>query len=585
MTSLAYTLTDIVGSSFEAHGLDRAFGRVTVSDRSDLAQFQCNGAMAASKQARKNPRDVATAIVEDLQKNGIFSKLDIAGPGFINLNITDDFLQDFLGKVAVDDRLGVPSLGYEYTAVLDYGGPNVAKAMHVGHLRSAIIGESVRRILNFAGYKTLGDIHVGDWGTNIGMLIDNYLTTGESHLIADADLADEDTVAKLVDDMAERYPRSAQDAKDNPEAMDRARATALKFQNKEQPYYGLWEKIRAISLADMKKNYEALDVHFDLWKGEADVHDYIAPMVDDLRGKGYAVESDGAWVFPVAQNDDKKEIPPLILYKRDGAVMYGTTDLATIVERMRLYHPAKIVYIVDQRQNLHFEQVFRASRRGGIVPETTELTFAGFGTMNGPDGKPFKTRAGGVMRLDDLIQMAIEKARVRMEEAHVGEDMPESEREDIARKVAIAAIKFADLQNARMADYVFDLDRLTSFEGKTGPYLLYQAVRIKSLLKKADYNADGKGTLLLGDVDRPLALMLTEFPDAVDASVKGYAPHYLCDYAYRLSQAFSSFYGNCHILSESDVALRASRLALCAQVYKRLELLFGLLGIRIPDRM
>lgn len=585
MTSLAQTLSDIVASTFEAQGLDRAFGRVTVSDRSDLAQFQCNGAMAASKQAKKNPRDVATAIVEELKKNEIFANIDIAGPGFINLNVTDAYLQSFLGKVAADERLGVPSLGYKDTAVLDYGGPNIAKAMHVGHLRSAIIGESVRRTLNFVGYKTLGDIHVGDWGTNLGMLIDNYMTTGESHLIADADINDAATVQMLVEDMAERYPRAATDAKDNPEVMDRARATALKLQNKEQPYYGLWEKIRVISLADMKKNYEALDVHFDLWKGEADVHDYIAPMVDDLRGKGFAVESDGAWVFPVARNDDKKEIPPLILYKRDGAVMYGTTDLATIVERMKLYNPAKIVYIVDQRQNLHFEQVFRAVRTGGIVPETTELTFAGFGTMNGPDGKPFKTRAGGVMRLDDLIQMAIEKARVRMEEAHVGADMPEEEREDIARKVAIAAIKFADLQNARIADYVFDLDRLTSFEGKTGPYLLYQAVRIKSLLKKADYNGDGKDTLVLQDVDRPLALMLTELPDAVDGSAKNYAPHHLCDYAYRLSQAFSSFYGNCHILSESDAALRASRLALCAQVFKRLELVFGLLGINIPERM
>jgi arginyl-tRNA synthetase len=457
--------------------------------------------------------------------------------------------------------------------------------MHVGHLRAAIIGDAVRRIMGFTGYKTLGDVHLGDWGTNLGMLIDNYITSGETGIILDADMNDAAVIETLVDDMAERYPRAATAAKDNPEIMDRARAAAVKLQNKETPHYPIWKKIREISILDMKKNYTALGVHFDLWKGEADVHDYIAPMVDDLRAEGFAVESDGAWVVPVAKNDDKKEIPPLILYKRDGAVMYGTTDMATIVERVKLYNPVKIVYIVDQRQSLHFEQVFRAARLGGIAPESIELTHAGFGTMNGPDGKPFKTRAGGVMRLDDLIAMAKEKARARMEEAHVAEDMPADEKEGVARKVAIAAIKFADLQNARQVDYVFDLDRLTSFEGKTGPYLLYQAVRIKSLLKKAEYSGNGSDTLILHDVDRPLALMLSELPDAVDASAKSYAPHYLCDYAYRLSQAFSSFYGNCHILSEADGALRASRLALCLQVFKRLELVLGLLGIDIPERM
>lgn len=585
MSSLSQNLTDIVGTAFASQGLDPAFGRVTVSDRSDLAQFQCNGAMPASKAAQRPPRDVAASIVAELQKNPAFAKIEIAGPGFINLSVTDSFLQSFLQNIGADERLGVPDLGHKDTVVLDYGGPNVAKAMHVGHLRAAIIGDSVRRIMAFAGYKTLGDVHLGDWGTNLGMLIDNYITTGETGVILDADISDPAIIEKLVDDMAERYPRAATEAKDNPEVMDRARAAAVKLQNRENPYYPIWEKIREISILDMKKNYNALGVHFDLWKGEADVHDYIAPMVDDLRSKGFAVESDGAWVVPVAKNDDKKEVPPLILYKRDGAVMYGTTDMATIVERVKLYNPLKIVYVVDQRQGLHFEQVFRAARLGGIAPDSIELTHAGFGTMNGTDGKPFKTRAGGVLRLSDLISMAIEKAQSRMAEAHVGEDMPQAEKDDIAHKVAIAAIKFADLQNARQADYVFDLDRLTSFEGKTGPYLLYQAVRIKSLLRKAEYNSAGQDILSLQDVDRPLALVLAELPDAVDAAAKNYAPHYLCDYAFRLSQAFSSFYGNCHILSEPDASLRASRLALCAQVYKRLELVLSLLGIDIPERM
>jgi arginyl-tRNA synthetase len=426
---------------------------------------------------------------------------------------------------------------------------------------------------------------MGDWGTHMGMLIDDYLTKNEQDMVLKTDLSSQEQIDALMTDMAERYPRAAGAAKENPALMERAQAATVKLQNKEQPHYGIWQKIRDVSVLGMKKNYDALGVHFDLWKGEADVHDYIAPMVDALRAKDYAVESDGACVIYVAQNDDKKEIPPLILYKRDGAVMYGTTDMATIVERVKLYSPAKIVYIVDQRQSLHFEQVFRAVRRGGIVADGTELTHAGFGTMNGPDGKPFKTRAGGVMRLDDLIAMAEEKAFIRMDEANLAKDMSTVEKEDVAHKVAIAAIKFADLQNQRHADYIFDIDRLTSFEGKTGPYLLYQAVRIKSLLKKAEYDVSRTSALQLHDVDRPLALLLTELPDSVEAAVKSYAPHYLCDYAYRLAQAFSSFYGNCHILSEEDAALRDSRLSLCAQTFRQLELTLGLLGINIPERM
>lgn len=585
MSSLSQKLSLIVGDAFEKHGFDRSFGRVGVSDRADLAQFQCNGAMIAAKGAKKNPRDVANDIVQELGKNAVFSKIDIAGPGFININVTDAYLASYLKEASESTRAGMEESGKGITAVLDYGGPNIAKAMHVGHLRAAIIGDSVRRIMDFAGYKTLGDVHMGDWGTHMGMLIDDYLSKNEQDMVLKADLSSQAQIDALMEDMAERYPRAATAAKETPALMERAQQATVKLQNHEQPHYGIWEKIRNVSVLGMKKNYDALGVHFDLWKGEADVHDYIAPMVDELRAKHFAIESDGAWVVPVAQNDDKKEVPPLILYKRDGAVMYGTTDMATLVERMKLYNPAKIVYIVDQRQSLHFEQVFRAARKGSIVPDATELTHAGFGTMNGPDGKPFKTRAGGVMRLDDLIAMAEEKALVRMDEANLAKDISTEEKEDVAHKVALAAIKFADLQNQRHQDYVFDMDRLTSFEGKTGPYLLYQAVRIKSLLKKADYDLLTVSPLQLQEVDRPLALLLTALPDAVEAAIKNYAPHYIADYAYRLAQAFSSFYGNCHILSEEDKALRDSRLTLCAQTYRRLELALGLLGIQIPERM
>lgn len=584
MMSLISKLSDVVGKAFEAQGLPVELGAVQVSDRPDLAQFQCNGAMAAAKLAKKNPREVAQGVVDTLQASDIFSKIEIAGPGFINLTVTGDYLQNHLKDIAGDDRLGVPVLG-DGTVVLDYGGPNIAKPMHVGHLRAAIIGDSVRRVMKFAGYDTLGDVHMGDWGTHLGMLIGDYLREGEEDLVLKTDVNDPAAVQAMMDDMAVRYPKASASAKEDAELMAQAQATTVKLQNKEEPYITIWQKIFDVSVAGMKKTYANLGVHFDLWKGEAAVHDYIAPMVDDLKEKGLAVQDDGAWIVPVALDDDKKEIPPLILYKRDGAVMYGTTDMATCVERVKLYDPVKMIYVVDQRQSLHFEQVFRAVKKGGIVREEVELTHAGFGTMNGKDGKPFKTRAGGVMRLEDLIAMAEEKARERLAEADLAQDMGDEEREDVAHKVALAAIKFADLQNQRQSDYVFDLDRLTSFEGKTGPYLLYQAVRIKSLLRKAAYDLGAAKDFVLQDADTPLALLLTELPEYFAASLANYAPHHLCEYAYKLAQTFSSFYGNCHILSEEDEALKNSRLALCALTYQQLELVLEKLGIAIPERM
>lgn len=588
MTSLAQKLSAIVGDAFVAAELPAEYGVVRVSDRPDLAQFQCNGAMPAAKKAGKSPRDVAQGIIDTLTKNPAFGKLDIAGPGFININITDAFLTAHLADVAADIRHGVPVVSKGDNVIVDYGGANIAKAMHVGHLRPAIIGESVKRFMNYAGYHTLGDVHLGDWGTHMGMLIADYIREGQGDMVLNTDINDADAVQRLMDDMAVRYPKAAAAAKADEALMKIAQETTVKLQNKDVPYFPIWQKIFDVSVAGLKKTYALLDVHFEIWKGEACVHDLIAPMVEDLKKKGFAVESEGAWVFPVARNDDKKEVPPLILYKRDGAVMYGTTDLATLVDRMEVNKPSKVVYIVDQRQALHFEQVFRAAYTGGIVPRNVELTHAGFGTMNGLDGKPFKTRDGGVLRLEDLIESATEKALARMSEAHIAEDMSAAERADVANKVAVAAIKFGDLQNQRQADYIFDLDRMTRFEGKTGPYLLYQAVRIKSLLRKAEeqgISVPKAPSFMLEDVDRPLALLLTELPDYVDGALRAYAPHFLCDYAYKLAQAFSSFYGNCHIISEENAALRASRLALCAQTYAQLETVLSLLGLSIPERM
>ncbi|PZP57393.1 MAG: arginine--tRNA ligase [Micavibrio aeruginosavorus] len=586
MQSIIQKLSDIVGTAFVAEGLEASFGRVVFSDRPDLAQFQCNGAMSAAKAAKQNPRAVAEKIIGHLQNNDLFLKVEIAGPGFINLTLKDNVLSEHVSAIAGDERSGVPVFNSGDTIVLDYGGPNIAKAMHVGHLRSGIIGDTLRRILSFAGYKTLGDIHMGDWGTHMGMLFNDYMKRGEQNIVLDTDLSDPESVQRLFDDMGERYPRASGAAKEDEAIRAEALEATVKLQNGDPLFREMWEKVRAVSVMAMEKNYRALNVEFDLWKGEADVHELIAPMVEKLKAGHYAIPSDGAIVIPVMQNDDTKEYPPLILVKRDGGFMYGTTDLATLQERMDLYKPAKIIYVVDQRQHLHFEQVFRAAKIGGIVPKDVELTHAGHGTMNGTDGKPFKTRAGGVLKLEDLIAMGLQKARERLHEAGMDKDVSPAELEDIAHKVAIAAIKFADLQNNRIADYVFDLDRLTQFEGKTGPYLLYQAVRIKSLLQKADAQGFKAGSNILSiDENRSLLLLLSAFPESVDNAVRNYTPHVLCDHAYKLAQEFSAFYAKVHILSETDEVKRASLILLCRAVYAQLEKTLGLLGIDIPERM
>ncbi len=577
MTSIVQKLSNIVGQAFEEQGLPPELGTVRVSDRPDLCQFQCNGAMAAAKLAKKNPREVAQGLLEHpviKYQDDFFEKVEIAGPGFININMSDNFIAQHLAEI--DDRAGIAKSGEGQTAIIDYGGPNIAKPMHVGHLRSSIIGDSLRRILGFAGYKTIGDVHLGDWGTPMGMILSELEIRGHKGDVT-------------MEELAEIYPAAAADCKADEARMAKARAATKALQDKDEFYTKRWRQFIDISIEGMKANFDALGVHFDEWKGEADAHPFIAPMVEDLKSKGIAVESDGALVIDIAQADDKKEIPPLLLLKSDGAVMYSTTDLGTIIDRVRTHNPHKIIYVVDQRQALHFEQVFRAALKGGLVAQNQpELTFAGFGTMNGTDGKPFKTRAGGVMKLEDLISMAIEKAQKRLDEASLADDIDDQERADIANKVALAAIKFADLQNQRQSDYVFDLDRMTSFEGKTGPYLLYQAVRIQSLLRKAEsqnLRIPESQIIAIEDSNRALSLLLAELPDHFENAHKNYTPHVLCDYAYKLAQEFSSFYANCYILSEEDETLRNSRLELCRQTHKQLILVLGLLGIEVPKRM
>ena len=576
MASLSGRLTELMEEAFNALELPVRHARVSVSAPDQNAEFQCNGAMSCAKIARINPREIAQQIIDILHEKGgseVFAELFVGGAGFINIVLNESFIAQHLKQTGVQEGFGVEQSGEGQTIILDYGGPNVAKAMHVGHLRSGIIGDALRRICFRAGYKTVGDIHMGDWGTPMGMILSELDIIGHEGDVT-------------MEMLAEIYPKASADSKAEEERMALARVATRKLQEGDKQYTRTWRQFIDVSIAGMKENYAALGVYFDEWKGESHAYPYVADMVEDLKARGIAVKDEGAWIIPVAKDDDKKEIPPLILLKSDGAVLYSTTDMATIIDRMKCHNPDKIVYVVDQRQNLHFEQVFRAVRIAGIVgKETPELTFAGFGTMNGTDGKPFKTRAGGVMRLDDLIFMAREKAYARLDEAELAKDMDDEERDDVAHKVAIAALKFADLQNNRISDYIFDIDRMTSFEGKTGPYLLYQAVRIQSLLRRAGIEGQVECDYIIDDDTRTLALLLAEYPDHFDSALKNYTPHILCDYVYRLAQEFSSFYGNCHILSEKDETRKNSLLALCQHTHAQLTEVLGLLGIEVPARM
>lgn len=588
MTSLVHKLSDMVGAAFVASGFPRELGRVMVSDRPDLAQFQCNGAMAAAKTAKKNPREVAQAVVERLLKNPVFSKIEIAGPGFINLNVTDAYLGEHLQSVSGNARCGVPTTGDGRTIILDYGGMNVAKAMHVGHLRPTVIGDALKHIVQFSGYRAQGDIHMGDWGLPMGQIISELEIRYPEWPYFKADcMGPYPSDAPFSYELLEQiYPEASNACKTDPARLEKARKATAELQDGRPGYRALWNHFMTLSMADIRRNIEPLGVQFEIWKGESDVNDLIVGLALDLKKAGIAVESDGALVIPVAEEGDNKEMPPLMFYKSDGAVTYGTTDLATIYDRVKAHYDlAGLIYVTDKRQNLHFEQVFRAAKKADYVEGIT-LAHVGFGTLNGPDGKPFKTRDGGVMRFDMLLSMAMEKARERLKEADLAQDMPAAEKEDTARKVAVAAIKFADLSNQTHVDYKFDLDQMTRFEGRTGPYLLYQAVRIKSLLKKAADQGDRPAAQFsIREEDRALALVLTQLPEAFNAALLHNAPYHLCDYTYRLAQQFSAFYASCHILSEQDKNLRAGRLALCMQTYAQMELVLSLLGISIPERM
>ncbi len=587
--SLTTFLTNLAADAFAQNGIDRQYGEVVVSNRPDLAQFQCNGALPAAKPYKKNPREIAQSVVDVLTQNPIFKEVGLAGPGFINLILTDEFLLDYIGKMAADEQRGVAQPAAPHTVIVDYGGANIAKPLHVGHLRAAIIGECIKRVSNFLDYKTLGDVHMGDWGLPMGQLIVEIARDQPDLPYFDADYAGPYPTDSpvTVEELGELYPIASGRAKDDPAVMDAARRATYELQGGRPGYLALWQHFWDISVAELKRDYGALNVQFDLWLGESDTRDRIDGMVEQLGTNGHAQKSDGALIIDVSLPDDSYDIPPLILVKSDGAVMYGTTDLATIDQRMADYQPDEIIYVVDNRQSDHFRQVFRAAYKTGIAPEAVVLEHAGFGTMNGKDGRPFKTRAGGVLRLRTLIDMVMDAARERMDEAGVATGYPAAEKDEVARMVGVAALKYADMMNGRNIDYVFDLERFSSFEGRTGPYLLYTAARIKSILRTAAEQTLTVGPLAApaDDIERTVLLTMTELPDVIQKTFALRAPNHLCEYAYKLAAAFNHFYSDHHILGEEDPVQQASWLALAQVTVDTLVLVLDLLGIETPERM
>lgn len=598
MSDLKRGLSEAVSAAFAAAGLPAELGRVTPSDRPDLADFQCNGALPAAKAVGRPPRDIAAELAAKLADDPRLAAIEVAGPGFINFRVSDTALAERASQIAADPRLGAEVVETPRKVLIDYGGPNVAKPMHVGHLRSSIIGESVKRIYRFRGDTVVGDAHFGDWGYQMGLLIG--AVTDEDPAIASmvetintkpaVGEQDEAAAFSLFDekvslaDLDRLYPLAAARGKSEPEYRDRARKLTAELQARKPGYFLLWRHFAKVTRVALERDFHALGVDFDLWKGESDVDGLIEPMVKDLDAKGLLVDDQGARIVRVARQGDKRELPPLLVVSSEGSAMYGTTDLATILDRKQGFTPDHVLYVVDQRQADHFEIVFRAAYLADYAAENS-LEHVGFGTMNGTDGKPFKTREGGVLKLNDMIVMTRDKARERLHEADLGSELDPEAFEDTAHKVAVAALKFADLQNFRGTSYVFDLDRFSSFEGKTGPYLLYQAVRVKSVLRKASDEGVEAGDIVVSEpAERDLILLLDAFDQALVDAYDKKAPNFLAEHAYKLAQAFSKFYAACPILS-AEPALKASRLNLAQTTLRQLEQALYLLGVEAPDRM
>lgn len=593
------TLIDIISEelkqAFAACGYDETYGQATVSNRPDLCQYQCNGAMAAAKKYKKAPIMIAQEVVAALDKK-LFAEVTAIAPGFINIKVCPYYLTLYLEDMISADKYGYEEQGTGKKVIVDYGGANVAKPLHIGHLRSAVIGESIKRICRFAGNEVIGDVHLGDWGLQMGLVIEELKERKPELCYFDESYTGEypKEAPFTISELEEIYPCASGKSKVDAAFKERAQAATAKLQEGYPAYIALWKHILAVSVADLKKNYDNLNVSFDLWLGESDAQKFIPDMINNMVEQGYARESQGALVVDIAEETDTKELPPCIVRKSDGASLYETTDLATIIQREKEYCPDRIAYVVDKRQELHFIQVFRAAKKCGLIPNDKELVFLGFGTVNGKDGKPFKTRDGGVMRLETLISNVNEEVYKKVMS---GRELPEEEARAIAKTVGLAALKYADLSNQIAKDYIFDIDRFTSFEGNTGPYILYTMVRIKSILSKyAEVKGTKEGciahpysgeaeTRTYGEEEINLMLTAARFNDVVAKTYEEMAPHKLCQYIYEMANAFNSFYHENKIMSEEDTKKQGEWIALITLVLHLLETCIDLLGFEAPERM
>ncbi|MDE6910298.1 MAG: arginine--tRNA ligase [Lachnospiraceae bacterium] len=590
MKKILEMISDEMKNAFEQAGYDRELGKVTLSNRPDLCEYQCNGAMAGAKQYKKAPIMIANDVAAKLTDSNIFARAEAVAPGFLNLTLKNAFVGAYVKDMRMEEKYGLEETKNPAKIVIDYGGPNVAKPLHVGHLRSAIIGESVKRIARYAGHRVTGDIHLGDWGQPMGLIMNELKIRKPELVYFDENYTGEYPAEPpfTISELEEIYPFASKRSKEDEAYKADAMACTYKLQSGEKGYRALWDHIIAVSVTDLKKNYERLNVAFDLWNGESAVHDMIPGMVDAMKKGGYAYVSEGALVVDVKEETDTKEIPPCMILKSDGAALYNTTDLATIMMRMETEQPDRILYVVDKRQELYFEQVFRCARKTKLVKDDTELKFLGFGTMNGKDGKPFKTREGGVMRLESLIAEINEEMLRKIKESR---DTSDEEAAATAQVVGLAALKYGDLSNQAVKDYIFDIDRFTSSEGDTGPYILYTIVRIKSILAKYRENGGDIQSVFsdikapVNDSEKQLMMELAKFNASIETACEEYAPHKICAYIYDLANAFNRFYHETKILAEEDASRKAGWIALLGLTRDVLETSIDLLGFSAPDRM
>lgn len=576
-------------TAFIECGYEESYAKVTISNRPDLCEYQCNGAMAAAKAYKKKPIEIANDVVNQLGGNQMFSELQAVMPGFINIRLQPQFAADYLNGMADEKKFGLEEVEKQETIIVDYGGANVAKPLHVGHLRSAVIGESIKRIGNYLGYHMVGDVHLGDWGLQMGLIIEELKDRKPDLVYFDHTFSGEYPAEApfSISELEEIYPAASLKSKADDTFKGRAQTATLKLQSGYPAYRAIWNHIMKVSLADLKKNYDNLNVTFDLWKGESDAQPYIPQLIQDLVDQGLAYESQGALVVDVTKDTDSKELPPCIVRKSDGAALYATSDLATIIEREKDFNPSSYIYIADKRQELHFTQVFRVAKKAGIVKPDADMTFLGFGTMNGKDGKPFKTRDGGVMRLENLIDSINEEVYKRIMENRT---VSEEEAKGTAKIVGLSALKYGDLSNQAAKDYMFDIDRFVSFEGNTGPYILYTIVRIKSILGKYSTLEDRyQDTAVIlparTDTEKALMLELTKYNEVLESSFAERAPHKICQYVYDLSNAFNRFYHDTKIVTEEDKRQQAGWIQLLRLTKNVLTACIDLLGIEAPERM